>query len=651
MSWGCRVFTAGTSTLPAACPDVIDTARVGAARSFAVSFSHPFFRQSVLAAALLAVIAPAFADDASTDLDQLVVTATRTAQTQDQTLTALTVIDRADIERLQPSSVADLLRRTPGMSIANNGGPGKSTSLFLRGTESDHVLVLVDGIKLGSATSGTAAIQDIPVDQIERIEIVRGPFSSLYGSEAIGGVIQIFTRRPEGAFTPNASIGFGSYNTWKTSAGFAGRSGNGWYSLEATHDETDGINACRGQASPGAGCFVDEPDRDGYRNTSLSLQGGYRFNSEWDADARFFRAEGSNQYDGSTSNEAESASQVAGARVHYKPADNVTITASAGQSADLSDNYLNGVYSSTFNTHRELGSLQADIGAGGGLYSLGYDWQRDRVDSNTEYDRTMRINRGVFGQWQQSFGAQSLQASVRHDDDKQYGGKTTGSALWGWDFTSTMRLTASYGTAFKAPTFNDLYYPGYGNPNLKPETSRNVELGLRGTQGWGHWSLNAFQDKVDNLIAYDSTLGLPGNVDRAKIRGAEASLDTQVLDWAVRGSATWLDPRNDGDTSSHGNILPRRARQMTNIDIDRSFGKVSVGGTWYVAGRRYDDLANTDPLGGYSTTDLRLAYAFDPAWKVQLALNNVFDKRYETAQFYNQPGRNYMLTLRYRPAS
>ncbi len=181
-----------------------------------MSFSHTSFRQSLLAAALLAVIAPVFADDSDTELDQMVVTATRTAQTQDQTLTALTVIDRADIERLQPSSVADLLRRTPGMSIASNGGPGEATSLFLRGTESDHVLVLVDGIKLGSATSGTAAIQDIPVDQIERIEIVRGPFSSLYGSEAIGGVIQIFTRRAEGAFTPNASVGFGSYNTWKT---------------------------------------------------------------------------------------------------------------------------------------------------------------------------------------------------------------------------------------------------------------------------------------------------------------------------------------------------------------------------------------------------------------------------------------------------
>ncbi|MET0330148.1 MAG: TonB-dependent receptor plug domain-containing protein, partial [Dyella sp.] len=188
--------------------------------------------------------ATAFADDnVAAQLDHVVVTATRTAQSQDQTLAAVTVITRADIERLQPNTLADVLRGTPGMSLANNGGPGEATSIFLRGTESDHVLVLVDGVKIGAATSGTAAIQDIPVEQIERIEIVRGPFSSLYGSEAIGGVIQIFTRHPEGSFTPSLSLGVGSYGHWREALGLSGRSGDAWYSLEATHDQTDGINS------------------------------------------------------------------------------------------------------------------------------------------------------------------------------------------------------------------------------------------------------------------------------------------------------------------------------------------------------------------------------------------------------------------------
>jgi len=616
-----------------------------------VSLRSTFLRQSALAAALFAIFASAHADAPATDLDHVVVTATRTAQTQDQTLAAVTVIDRAEIDRLQPSSLADLLRGTPGMSLSNTGGPGKATSMFLRGTESDHVLVLIDGIKLGSATSGGAAIQDIPVEQIERIEIVRGPFSSLYGSEAIGGVIQIFTRQPEGSFTPSFSLGFGSHQRVSGSAGLAGRGEKGWYSLQAAHDQTDGFNVCRdGAAAAGAGCFAQEPDRDGYRNTSLSLQGGYRFNEAWDADARVFGAKGHNEYDGSINNSADTVSEVAGGRVHYRPGKDLGFTLSVGQSADRSTNYMDGAYSSRFDTHRQLGSLQADIGAGGGLYSIGFDWQHDKVDSNTVYARDHRINRGLFGQWQQTFGAHSLQASVRRDEDNQFGGKNTGSVLWGWDFTQALRLTASYGTAFKTPTFNELYYPGYGNPDLRPENSRNVELGLRGTHDWGHWSFNAYQNRVDNLIAYDASIGLPGNVDRARIRGAELSADTTLAGWIIRGTASWVDAVNDGNTSSRGNLLPRRARQSARVDLDRSFGDFSVGGSWYVAGHRYDDLANRHMLGGYSTTDLRVAYGFARDWKLQLALTNVFDKRYETAWFYNQPGREAMLTLRYQPA-
>ncbi|ALN62856.1 tonB-dependent vitamin B12 receptor [Lysobacter antibioticus] len=599
-----------------------------------------------------AVAAPAV------DLDQVVVTASRTAQTQDATLAAVTVIDRAQIERLQPSSLPELLRGTPGASLANNGGPGKATSLFLRGSESDHVLVLIDGVKIGSATSGGASLQDIPVEQIERVEIVRGPFSSLYGSEAIGGVIQIFTRRPQGAFVPSFSASIGSYATHRATAGVAGKGERGWYSINAAHEDTDGINACRGKPSPGgAGCFTYSPDRDGYRNDSLTLQGGYRFNEQWDAEARLFRTENHNEYDGSQNNEADGVQQVAGAKLRYRPSDRVSLSASAGRSEDLSDTYKNGKYSSTFETRRQLGSVQGDLGIGSGLLTLGFDWQRDRIDSNTRYARDARILRGAFGQWQQSFGAHALQASLRRDDDSQFGGETTGSLLWGWNLSEALRLTASYGTAFKAPTFNELYYPGYGNAGLSPETSRSVEIGLRGTHGERRqhvWSLNAYESDIDDLIAFDSSIGLPGNVDRARIRGLEAAFDTRLADWDLRASATWLDPRNDSRSASRDKFLPRRARQSARIDADRRFavgnGAWSFGASVYAAGDRYDDLANTRRLAGYALTDLRLGYAFNEAWSLQLAANNVFDRRYETAAFYNQPGRNYLLTLRYRPS-
>ncbi|MCF7222025.1 TonB-dependent vitamin B12 receptor [Lysobacter sp. TLK-CK17T] len=591
-------------------------------------------------------VAPALAEGVAADLEGVVVTATRTARTQDQTLATVTVIDRVEIERLQPPSLPDLLRGRAGISLANNGGPGKSTSLFLRGTESDHVLVLVDGVRIGSATSGGAALQDIPVEQIERIEIVRGPFSSLYGSEALGGVVQIFTRRPRGPFEPNAMAASGSEGTWRASAGVAGRGADGWYSVQAAHESTEGINAYRGTRN-------FDPDRDGYRNSSLSVQGGHRFGERWDGDVRVFRSEGRNEYDGGPASEADTVQQVVGGQLRYVAGPGFRLTASAGTSADLSDNYFDGAFYSRFDTRRQLAGLQADIGIGDGLLTLGFDWQRDEVEGTTDYALDSRINRGAFAQWQQAFGAQSLQASVRRDDNEQFGGRTTGSLLWGWDFTDALRLTASVGTAFKAPTFNELYFPGYGNPALGPETSRSGEIGLRGEHGWGRWSIDAYQTRIDDMIAYDADLGPfggPNNIDRARIRGVEAVIGTTVAGWELAATATLLDPENDADASGYpGNVLPRRAKRSGRVDLDRRFGALSLGASISGAGERHDNLANTRRMGGYGLADLRVGYVLSPDWQLRLSVDNVFDKQYETATFYNQPGRQWLLSLRWRP--
>lgn len=599
---------------------------------------------SALAVALSAFLAPAHAAPAATDLDEVVVTATRTARTQDQTLAAVTVIDREQIERLQPLSLPDLLRGLPGISIVNTGGMGKQTSLFLRGAESDHTLVLVDGLRLGSATNGAAALQDIPLEQIERIEIVRGPFSSLYGSDAIGGVIQIFTRQPKSGFAPSASVSVGSFDTLRAGAGIAGRTGNGWYSLHAAHEGTEGIDAMR----------TGSPDRDGYYNDSMSLRVGTHVAEAWTLEARALHAQTRNEYDGSFNDLSKGAQQVIGGRARFSPSDALALTFDVGRTADRSDNF--GPFPSTFDTLREIGSLQADIGAGAGLVTLGADWRRDEVDSTATYTVGERITRGAFAQWQQGFGAQSLQLNARRDSDTQFGGHTTGSALWGWDLTDTLRFTASAGTAFKAPTFNELYFPGFGNATLQPETSRSVELGLRAQSGSVGWALNAFDTRIDDLIAYDPTLvdaehpfGQPNNIDRARIRGAEATVDVDVSGWTVRGSATWLDPRNETGPNA-GKVLPRRTRTSGRVDLDRRFGAFDAGLSVIGSGERFDDIANANRLGGYATTDLRLGYTISEDWSVQFTAGNVFDRQYETVRLYNQPGRHYLFTVRYRPA-
>jgi vitamin B12 transporter len=603
-----------------------------------------------LLVALACVFAASLAEGQTT-LPQVVVTATRTAQTQDATLAPVSVITREEIERLQPSSLQDLLNVSPGMAISNNGGPGKQSSLFLRGTDGDQVLVLVDGIRIGSASAGRTAIQDIPVDQIQRIEIVRGPFSSLYGSEAIGGVIQIFLRHVPGTFTPNASVGFGSDSHWKGAAGFSAGGDKGWVSAQASHERTDGINSCRvGAAEAFAGCFADQPDRDGFRDDALSVHGAYEFNEQWSADGLAFRSQGRNEYDGTFSDADDYSNQVLGGQLHFLPSKRVKLSLRAGSSTDFDADFLGGVYVDNFDTRRTLGSLQADIASGGGLLTLGYDWVREHLASNTLYVENARIDRGLFAQWQRDFAAQSLQANLRRDQDSQFGGKTTGSLLWGWDFAAGLRLTASLGTAFRAPTFNDLYYPGFGNPSLRPESSRNLELGLRGTPAWGHWQVSAYRNDIHDMIAFDAAVGLPGNVDQARITGIEGVVDDKVAGWNLRATATLLHARNDARGGfNDGNELPRRPSRSARFDADRSFGRLSLGASWYLAGRRYDDIANLHPLGGYALVNLRAGWQFGRAWALQLALDNVFDKDYETAWFYDQPGRNFMLTLRYRP--
>jgi vitamin B12 transporter len=584
-------------------------------------------------------------------LGRINVTATRTARTVDDTLASVSVITRTDIERMQALSLQDVLEQVPGLEIANSGGQGKATSVFLRGTNSDQVLVLIDGIKVGSATAGTTAFQDIPVGQIQRIEVVRGPRSSLYGSDAIGGVIQIFTRRGEGPPTLSANIGGGTYHTFRTGAGISGGGKRGWYNLSASHFYTAGFNSCSGKPFPnGAGCFTFEPDDDGYRNTSVDVGAGYRFENGTGLEAHLLRSTGYNEFDGTTVNAADFLHRVAGGKIGFAPVAFWHAQIAAGDSENDATNFLNGARQSDFNTDRRTISWQNNFTlAANHLLIVGVDYRHDQLDSDVSYAETARHDSGYFAEYEGHFGAERVQGSVRYDDDSQFGGKTTGSVAWGYAFDNGLRLRASYGTAFDAPTFNDLYYPGFANPNLGPENSRSIELGLNDRMAWGNWNLSLYQTKINDLIALNSATGAPANIDSARIRGLEAGVSTNLFGWRARFDLTLLNPENHGAGPNHGNRLPRRTRRKETLDLDRRFGNFHAGATVLNAGPRYDDLANTRRLGGFTTVAIRAAYDVTPRVQIQASIKNILDENYETVAFYNQAGRNFFVSVRYQP--
>jgi vitamin B12 transporter len=515
----------------------------------------------------------------------------------------------------------------------------------VRGAEADQVLVLVDGVRVGSATAGTTRIEFIPVDQIERIEIVRGPRSSLYGSDAIGGVVQIFTTRASG---PTVAAGGGSNGTHNASASFGQHSDSSWFSIGGSYQESDGYNSCRGSLT--AGCFTNEPDDDGFRTASGSLRAGYRWGKAADVEASALYASGNSEYDGSFGNETDFKESVIAVKGHIAPTASWDVTLLLGNSRDEGDDASNGVFVSTFDTEKRHASLQSDWKlARDQVASLGVDYIDDRVDSTTTYDVTARDNIGTFAQYKGRFGAHEALVSARYDDNEQFGGHTTGNLGWKWFITDDLALSAGWGSAFLAPNFNDLYYPGFSNPDLKPEQSNSYEMGIAGTAKPVTWSVSAFQTQIDDLIAFDFTTFLPQNISKARIRGVEAEARTRLDAWSFVVGYTGLDPRNRDAGANFDNLLPRRPRQSGHVDVEYASGAFSLGTIIDVQGSRFDSVANTEKLGGYTLVDLIGELNIGNGWSVQGKIANAFDRDYETARFFRQERRSYFVTLRYQP--
>ena len=579
----------------------------------------------------------------------ILITPSRFAETADETLAPVSVITREQIESSQADTVEEVLRTVPGVAFGNNGGVGKATSLFLRGANSNHVLVLIDGVKIGSATTGLAPFGLLPLDQIERIEVVRGPRSSLYGSEAIGGVVQIFTRKGQGETRRQFAASAGSHNSVKANAGASGGGDAGWFNVSVSHHSTDGYDACVTSS-----CGFDKtPDDDGYDNQAVSLRGGWNINDDLRLEANLLNSQSENDYDASyytpsfTQVFVEDAVQehtleVLDLRANWRNARGES-SLSVSRSEDDSENLYNGERNSVFNTVRnQLGAQHAmQIGAANKIIG-GIDHLTDKIDGTTVYSVTERDNTGVYALYRRQGKINDWEISLRNDDNEQFGNHATGSVAWGFGSLDGGRLSASYGTGFQAPTLHNLYAPSYSNPDLEPEESKSVDIGFAYADQNSSASINFFHTTITGLLVYPAPNFIPMNVQTAKITGVELAMQQRLGPWQWGANFTLLNPQNEDSNTQ----LLRRPKSMVNFDVVRAFGNSSVGASLNAHGKSPDFGAVLD---SYHIVNLRGETRLSDGWQGEFIIKNLFDEAYETAAGYPQDGRNYLFTLRYKP--
>jgi len=597
----------------------------------------------------LATLVPLFASAQSVALKETVVTATRTATRADELVSDVRVIDRAAIEASNTRTLTELLTRTAGVQMTANGGRGKTSSVFIRGTENRHAILLVDGVRYGSATAGTPTWETIPVEMIERIEVLKGPASALYGSEGVGGVVQVFTRKGREGFHPNAAVTAGSYGYWSGNAGFAAGQGPLKTSLSVQRERERGFNATQPYVQPASNF---NPDRDPFWQDSLSGSLAYDFGGGWSADTSLLYTDGVNHFDeGGLGIDRQSAIRavLAQAGLNGRLTSAWTTSLRVSRGTDTANALVaRPINFSAFRTDQTAIEWQNTVETPLGAAVLGLEQREQEVSGSTAYPVTSRDITSAFAGLNGSAGRHSWQANVRRDRNSQFGNADTWFAGYGFRIAEAWRVHASRGTSFVAPSFNQLYFPGFGNPDLAPEHGRNTDLGVTWTSGAHEVKLVRFDNRLKDLIvnaAGPSGLLMPLNVQRARIEGWSLGYAGKLDRTTLRADLELLDPRNE----STGRQLQRRAREQLTLGADHALGAWRFGGSLLAVGHRFDDTANTRRLGGYTTVDLFADWQFARDLALQLRLNNLADKYYETAFGYNQPGRAVYATLRWQP--
>jgi len=501
---------------------------------------------------------------------------------------------------------------------------------------------------VGSATSGSPTLENIPLELIDRVEILRGPASALYGSDAIGGVIQVFTRKGREGFQPSVRAGVGTDGARTLGATLAGGVERLRYSVSAGSERSDGIDAQPASLSGSDG------DDDGFRNEYFSGSASLGLRDADEIGLNVLHSDMRNWYDNAVAFDSylDKRTTTVGLHMRNQITRDWTSTLRFGYGADESRNHADLNDRSTFETEQRQLTWQHDIALGAGSLLAAYEYLEQEVDVTTAYDKTSRYMDSFLLGWSGQFDRQSLQINARHDDSSQFGSKTTGTLAYGYRLTAEWRAHASIGTGFKAPTFNDLYYPVIcskkwgcfgGNPALKAEESLNREVGVTWERDSVIANLTYFNNRIKNLI--DWSAGIASNIGQANLQGVEANLSAMLWDYRVRASIDFLDTED----KATGDELGRRARIGGSLGIERASGPWTWGVEWNGQGRRYDRTPNTaaNRMGGYGLLNAYVHYALAPDWSVEVRANNLLDKDYELAQNYGTQGANAFVAVRY----
>ena len=589
-----------------------------------------------LIAVCCATVWPSFAQI----LNEVVVTATRTEQLVSEVLTDVTVIDRQAIERSGAVGVADVLSSYPGVQFARNGGAGNTTSLFIRGANTNHTAVYVDGVRIESQSgSGGFTWQTLPLAQIDRIEILRGPAAAIYGSDAIGGVVQVFTRRGEGAFQPYAGVGAGTYNTYQVNAGFTGAQAQWDYAVGATKEKSQGFNVKQGNNS----------DIDGYDSHSETARLGLQINKDHKLEATLLQSRMDAQYDSSSVEDDHNVETIQTTGLNW------TAQWTPGYQSKLLLTRSRYDYitqpGSKYATNTVLRNyvFQNDYSMDIHRFQANLERREDALDNtSTTPAGTERSQNALALGYGLMLEQHSLQLNARHDTDSDFGDKNTAQAAYAYELNDAWQLRASAGSAFRAPTLFQRFYKYGGNAGLEPESSDNIEAGLKYAYQNDSLSLVAYRNRISNLIDYFYATGECNcyeNIDHARLQGLTLSVATRYRDVKFSGSYDRLDAKNT-DT---GKALARRADNSLKLAADTQWQAWQLGGEWQWVDKRFDDKANKTVMPSFQLFNLWGQRQIDKDFSLLLRLNNAFDQSYQLANDYYTAGRNVFVGVQWQP--